>query len=122
MAKTILVVDDSNAQRMVLTMSLKNAEYDVLEARNGQEALDVLKKTAMINMIISDVNMPVMSGLEFAQQVKLMDIHKYTPILMLTTESADDKKNVAKNAGVKAWMTKPFAPSALLNAVAKLAK
>ena len=122
MSKTILVVDDSNAQRMVLKMSLEAAGYTVVEARNGQEALDILKKTAQINLIISDVNMPVMNGLEFAAQAKLQPIHKFTPILMLTAESADEKKNNAKESGVKAWMTKPFAPSSLISAVSKLAR
>lgn len=73
-------------------------------------------------MIISDVNMPNMNGLDFAQQVKSLDIHKFTPILMLTTESSEDKKDVAKKAGVKAWMTKPFAPAQLVKAVEKLIK
>ena len=122
MAKIILIVDDSNAQRMVLKMSLEGAGYDVIEARNGQEAIDILKKTSQINMIVSDVNMPVMTGLEFAQHVSTMDIHRFTPLLMLTTEYGADKKNIAKKAGVKAWMTKPFAPSQLISAVAKLAK
>ena len=122
MAKTVLIVDDSKSLRQVVSMALKGAGYDVIEAENGQEALKILNETAMINLIVSDVNMPIMNGLEFAQKVKGMDIHKYTPILMLTTESATDKKDTAKAAGVKAWMTKPFAPTALVNAAAKLAK
>ena len=122
MAKTILIVDDSNAQRMVLKMSLEDAGYNVLEARNGQEALDIIRKTAQINLIVSDVNMPIMNGLEFAAQMKLQPIHKFTPILMLTTESSDEKKSTAKQSGVRAWMVKQFAPSSLLNAVSKLAK
>lgn len=122
MAKTILIVDDSKSLRQVVAMALKGAGYDVIEAENGQEALKILGETAMINLIVSDVNMPVMGGLEFAQKVKGMDIHKYTPILMLTTESSTEKKDTAKAAGVKAWMVKPFAPTALVNAAAKLAK
>ena len=103
-------------------MALKGAGFDVLEADNGQEALKILNETSMINLIVSDVNMPVMNGLEFAQKVKTMDIHKFTPILMLTTENALDKKDTAKAAGVKAWMVKPFAPTQLVNAANKLAK
>lgn len=122
MGKTVLIVDDSNAQRMVLKMSLEGAGHTVLEARNGQEALEMLRKTAQVNLIVSDVNMPVMNGLEFAAKVKLEPIHKFTPVLMLTTESGDEKKNSAKESGVKAWMVKPFSPSSLLSAVTKLAK
>jgi two-component system, chemotaxis family, chemotaxis protein CheY len=122
MAKVVLVVDDSASLRTVVKMALTSAGYEVREAGNGQEALNILNETALINLIVSDVNMPVMNGLEFAQKVKAMDIHKFTPILMLTTESTDDKKDIAKAAGVKAWMTKPFAPTALVSAANKLAK
>lgn len=122
MAKTVLIVDDSASLRTVVSMALKGAGYEVKEATNGQEALDILNDTAMINLIVSDVNMPVMNGLEFAKKVKEMTIHKFTPILMLTTESAEEKKDTAKAAGVKAWMTKPFAPTQLVKAADKLAK
>ncbi len=122
MAKTILIVDDSKSLRQVVAMALKGAGHEVLEAENGQAALDILKQTTQISLIISDVNMPVMNGVEFARQVKVMDVHKFTPILMLTTESSEDKKDRAKEAGVKAWMVKPFSPTSLLNAVSKLAK
>ena len=122
MAKTVLIVDDSNSLRHVVRMALEAAGYEVLEAINGKEALEVLNKTAQINLIVSDINMPVMTGLEFAAAVKEMTIHKYTPILMLTTEMDELKKDKAKSFGVKAWMTKPFSPTSLVKAAEKLAK
>jgi two-component system chemotaxis response regulator CheY len=122
MAKTILIVEDSTSIRMIVGNVLKGAGYDVIEVTNGQEGLNVLNKTAQINMIITDINMPVMSGLEFAAKTKEMSIHKFTPILMLTTEISLEKKDLAKNLGVKAWMTKPFSPVQILKAVEKLAK
>jgi len=116
---TILIVDDSSSLRQVVTIALKGAGYDVIEAGNGQEGLAKLDGTK-INLIISDVNMPVMDGLTFATEVKKLPKYKFTPIIMLTTEAGDEMKNKGRAAGVKAWVVKPFKPDQMLNAVSKL--
>jgi two-component system chemotaxis response regulator CheY len=119
MGKTILVVDDSTSLRQVVSMTLNGAGHTTLEAENGQVALTLLDGRA-INMVICDVNMPVMGGIEFLKAAKELPNYKYTPVLMLTTESDESKKAAGKEAGAKAWMVKPFSPQQLLNAVAKL--
>ena len=119
MSKVILIVDDSASLRTIVKMALMGVGFEVLEARDGQAALDLLDGRP-IDIIVSDVNMPVMGGLEFATRVKLKSAYRFTPILMLTTEIDPSKKEVAKAAGVKAWMTKPFAPSSLISAINKL--
>ncbi len=118
MSKTIMIVDDSSSLRTVVKMALVAAGYSVVEASDGKEAL-ALMQGPLVNMIISDVNMPGMGGLEFAAKAKTMPGYKFIPILMLTTEISPLKKDVAKEAGVKAWMTKPFSPHSLINAVSK---
>ncbi len=119
MAKTILVVDDSASLRQVVKMALTGAGYNVLEAGDGQAALALLDGR-QINMVVCDVNMPVMNGIEFVRAAKALPAYKFLPILMLTTESQEEKKEQGKAAGAKAWMVKPFAPTQLVNAVAKL--
>jgi two-component system chemotaxis response regulator CheY len=119
MAKTILVVDDSASLRQVVKMALTGAGYNVLEAGDGQAALALLDGR-QINMVVCDVNMPIMNGIEFVKAAKALPAYKFLPILMLTTESQEEKKEQGKAAGAKAWMVKPFAPTQLVNAVAKL--
>ncbi len=119
MAKTILVVDDSASLRQVVAIALKGAGYDVLEAGDGKEGLAKLDGKK-INLIVSDVNMPNMDGLEMVQEVKKMAAYKFTPIIMLTTEAGADMKEKGKAAGVKAWVVKPFKPDQMLDAVSKL--
>ncbi len=119
MAKTILIVDDSASLRQVVSIALKGAGYDVLEAVDGKDGLSKLTG-AKINLIISDVNMPNMNGIEFVKSVKQMDNYKFTPIIMLTTESQEQMIQQGKEAGVKAWVVKPFKPEQMLDAVSKL--
>jgi len=119
MAKTILIVDDSSSFRQVVSMALKGAGYDVIEANDGQDALSKLDGRK-INLIVSDVNMPVMDGITFVSKSKELAAYKFTPVIMLTTESGDDMKAKGKAAGVKAWVVKPFQPPVLLDAVSKL--
>ncbi|PYE35176.1 two-component system chemotaxis response regulator CheY [Idiomarina fontislapidosi] len=120
MSKSILVVDDSPSVRQVVGLSLKNAGYQVVEAEDGMKALEALDGRRF-HLIISDVNMPIMDGLSFVKQLKQKDAYRFTPVLMLTTESGDDMKQAGKAAGVKAWLVKPFKPDVLLSAVSKLA-
>jgi two-component system, chemotaxis family, chemotaxis protein CheY len=119
MAKTIMIVDDSASMRQVVNIALSGAGYEVLEACNGQDALSKLTGVK-IHLIVSDINMPVMDGITFVKEVKRLDHYRFTPIIMLTTEMEQEKKQAAKDAGAKAWVTKPFQPPTLLAAVAKL--
>ena len=118
MASTVLVVDDSASLRLVVTMTLKAAGYDVLQAGDGREALTVLDGRK-IGMVVCDVNMPNMNGIEFVIAAKQIPAYKFMPILMLTTETQESKKAEGKAAGAKAWMVKPFSPTTLLSAVSK---
>ena len=119
MGKTILIVDDSATIRQVVGRTLKGAGYEVMEASDGKEALKKLDGKK-INLIISDVNMPNMDGITFVKEAKKLASYKFTPIIMLTTESQDSKKQEGQAAGAKAWVVKPFQPEQMLAAVAKL--
>ncbi len=119
MAKTVMVVDDSASLRAVVSMALKGAGYDVLEGADGKDALAKLDGRK-VNLIISDLNMPNMDGLSFLKAVKSLPGYKFTPFIMLTTESQESKMKEGQAAGAKAWVVKPFKPEQMLTAVAKL--
>ncbi len=119
MAKTVLIVDDSMSMRQVVRMALGSAGYDVIEAEDGRAALQKLDGKK-IHLIISDVNMPNMDGISVVKEVKASPNYRFTPIIMLTTESQEGKKQQGKSAGAKAWVVKPFRPEQLLTAVSKL--
>jgi two-component system, chemotaxis family, chemotaxis protein CheY len=119
MAKKILIVDDSSSVRTVARMALREKGYEVLEAANGQEALAKLD-SERCNLVISDVNMPVMDGITLLKEIKRHPNYKFTPVIMLTTEAGEDKKQEGRAAGAKAWITKPFQPQSLIDAVSKL--
>jgi two-component system, chemotaxis family, chemotaxis protein CheY len=122
MAKTVLVVDDSSSLRSLVRMSLTRAGYAVIEAADGKEGLTRLDQaTTKVHLIVSDVNMPNMDGISFVRQVKLHPKHKFIPVIMLTTEDEGAKMQQAKAAGARAWLTKPFNPPELLDAVSQLA-
>lgn len=119
MSKTILIVDDSTSFRQVVGMALKGAGYEIVEACDGKDALSKLDGRKY-HLIISDVNMPNLDGIGFVKAAKEIAAYKFTPIIMLTTVSGEDKKAEGKAAGVRAWVVKPFQPPVLLDAVAKL--
>ncbi|AKA85993.1 response regulator [Pseudomonas fuscovaginae UPB0736] len=119
MAKNVLVVDDSSSVRQVVGIALKSAGYDVIEASDGKDALSKLTGQK-VHLIISDVNMPNMDGITFVKEVKKLANYKFTPIIMLTTESQESKKAEGQAAGAKAWVVKPFQPAQMLAAVSKL--
>ncbi|WP_088290031.1 MULTISPECIES: response regulator [unclassified Kineosporia] len=119
MGKTILVVDDSASVRQVVGLALRGAGYDVIEGVDGVDALSKLDGRK-VHLIISDVNMPRMDGITFVKETKKLAAYKFTPIIMLTTESADGKKAEGQAAGAKAWVVKPFQPAQMLAAVSKL--
>jgi two-component system chemotaxis response regulator CheY len=119
MGKTVLIVDDSASIRQVVSITLKGAGYEVIEASDGNDALAKLTGQR-VHLMISDVNMPGMDGITFLKQVKTRPEYKFTPVIMLTTESAEAKKAEGQAAGAKAWVVKPFQPAQMLAAVAKL--
>jgi two-component system, chemotaxis family, chemotaxis protein CheY len=119
MTKTIMIVDDSASIRQVVSIALNSAGYKVIDACDGKDALSKLTGEK-IHLIITDVNMPLMDGIAFVREAKKLLDYKFTPMMMLTTETDEDKKMAGKEAGAKAWLTKPFQPATLLNAVSKL--
>ena len=119
MSKTILIVDDSASLRQVVGIVLRGAGYHLLEAGDGGEGLKALDGRK-VDLIISDVNMPVMDGISFVKEVKKLPSYRFTPIMMLTTETETAKKEAGRAAGARAWMTKPFVPAQMLTAVSKL--
>jgi two-component system, chemotaxis family, chemotaxis protein CheY len=119
MAKTILIVDDSASLRQVVSIALKGAGYDVIEACDGKDGLTKLRGQK-INLVISDVNMPNMDGITFVREMKKLPEFKFTPVIMLTTEGQESKKQEGQAAGAKAWVVKPFQPTQMLAAVGKL--
>ncbi|MBK6873953.1 MAG: response regulator [Kineosporiaceae bacterium] len=119
MGKTILIVDDSASVRQVVGIALRGAGYEVIEGVDGVDGLSKLDGTK-VHLIISDVNMPRMDGITFVREVKKLPAYKFTPIIMLTTESEERKKQEGQAAGAKAWVVKPFQPPQMLAAVSKL--
>jgi len=117
--KTILIVDDSTSLRAAVRIALDSAGYDVVEAADGQDALGKLDGRKL-HLVISDVNMPRLDGYGFVTAMKQKASYKYTPVVMLTTEDSAAKKERGREAGVKAWIVKPFQPPTLLNVVSKL--
>ena len=116
---TILAVDDSASMRQMVSFTLQGAGYDVVEASDGQEALEIAKAQSF-DLVLSDVNMPVMDGITLIKNLRTLDTYKFTPILMLTTESAGDKKQEGKAAGATGWIVKPFNPDQLVNTIKKV--
>lgn len=119
MSKTILTVDDSASIRQMVAMTLKSAGHQVLEAGNGAEGYD--KATANpVDAVITDLNMPVMNGIEFIRKYRQHPASKGVPIILLTTESDDELKRQAKEAGATGWIVKPFKQDQLLAVVRKV--
>lgn len=116
---TILAVDDSASMRQMVSFTLKGAGHDVVEASDGQEALNKAKGQKF-DLVISDVNMPVMDGITLIRELRALTEYKFTPLLMLTTESGDDKKSEGKTAGATGWIVKPFNPDQLLATINKV--
>ena len=116
---TILAVDDSASMRQMVSFTLKGAGYEVVEASDGKEALDKARGQ-QFDLVISDVNMPVMDGITLIKELRALTEYKFTPLLMLTTESGDDKKVQGKSAGATGWIVKPFNPDQLLATINKV--
>mgnify|MGYP000892634880 FL=1 len=125
MNKTILIVDDSATLRASVNFVLTDAGFEILQAKNGTEGLERLEESKRlgikIDMIISDINMPVMDGITFIKEVKKGDF-RFVPILILTTESENAKKMEGKAAGASGWLVKPFKPEQLVWVVKKFVR
>ena len=119
MGKTIFVVDDSRTIRQQLEFTLNKAGYTTKFAENGQDALDRLKREGAVDLIILDMNMPVMGGLEMLKNMQT-EAWRTIPVLVLTTQGDAERIAEARKIGAKAWMVKPFQVDVLLRAVAKL--
>ncbi len=118
MAK-ILTVDDSKTMREMVAFTLESAGHEVAQAEDGVEALSIAKGQSF-DLVITDINMPNMDGLTLIPELRALPAFKFAPILVLTTESAADKKTVAKEAGATGWIVKPFKPEDLLATIKKV--
>jgi len=121
MGKKILIVDDSESIREVVSFTLENAGHEVSKGIDGQDALKFLDKTKF-DLIITDLHMPNMNGIEFIKNVRANADYQFVPILFLTTESQKKKKMEAKEAGATGWIIKPFVPEKLLAAINKVVR
>jgi two-component system chemotaxis response regulator CheY len=116
MAKKIMTVDDSPTIRQMLGMALKGAGYEVVEAENGKDALSKLE-SEKVSMLITDLNMPEMNGIDLIRSVRQSPGLRFLPIIMLTTETQEAKRQAGKAAGASGWIVKPFKPEQLLKVV-----
>ena len=119
MSKTALIVDDSTTMRRMVGLTLRDAGFEVLEGANGREGLSRLD-SSVVDIIVTDVHMPVMDGFAMVQAVRERPKHRFTPILILTTEGGDDMKRRGKEAGASGWIVKPFNPRLLREVVCRL--
>jgi len=119
MTRTILTVDDSTSMRQMVKATLLSAGYGVVEAADGQEALDYARENS-VDLVISDVNMPRMDGITLIGELRRLPAYRLTPMLMLTTESSQEKKQEGKRMGATGWIVKPFNPVQLLATLKRL--
>jgi len=121
MAKKILIVDDSAAIRQSISFILQQEGYETVEAQDGLDAIQKLDAATAFDLIITDVNMPNLDGIGFIKKAREIAKFKFTPILVLTTESQGSKMNEGKEAGATGWIVKPFNADKLLGIVKKVA-
>ena len=120
MGKTVLVVDDSPTMRQMVAFTLSNAGFTVVEAGNGKEAMGKIGGGTKPDLVVTDLNMPEMDGITLIQEIRKNPALKFMPILMLTTESSDDKKEAGQAAGATGWVVKPFNPEQMLKVIQKV--
>ncbi len=121
MTKKFLVVDDSASMRQLVSSTIKDAGYEVLDAENGMDALSKLNN-GKFDMVITDLNMPDMDGIELIKKLRSLPDYRFIPIIMLTTESQEAKKQEGKQAGASGWIIKPFSSEKLLGVLKKFMK
>lgn len=119
MGKKIMTADDSPSVRQMVSFTLEQAGYEVVEAEDGVDALEKMKGE-QVDMLLTDLNMPNMNGIELIKEVRNLSQYKFMPIVLLTTESAGDKKMEGKKAGATGWIVKPFQQDKLLAVVKKV--
>jgi len=119
MAGVILAVDDSASMRQMVNFTLKGAGYEVVQAVDGVEALEYARQHS-VDLVLTDVNMPRMDGITLVKELRALPSYRYTPMLVLTTESSQDKKMQGKQAGATGWIVKPFNPDQLLATIARV--
>jgi two-component system, chemotaxis family, chemotaxis protein CheY len=120
MSKTALIVDDSPTMRQMVAFTLTNAGFTVVEAEHGKDAVNKVATAGKMDIVVTDLNMPEMDGITLIKELRKLSAFKFTPILMLTTESALEKKQAGKEAGATGWLVKPFNPETLLKTIAKV--
>lgn len=120
MSKTILAVDDSATMLQTISIALENAGHSVMTAKNGAEALERLKGDDKFHAIISDVNMPIIDGITLTGEIRKLPNRRFTPVIILTTESQMQKKEEGKKAGATGWIVKPFKPEHLVEVIKKV--
>lgn len=118
MSATILTVDDSKSIRQMVSFTLQQAGYQVVEAEDGKDALT--KLGPQVKLVLSDLNMPNLDGIGLIKEIRANPSYKFLPVIMLTTESQDDKKQAGRAAGATGWIVKPFNPDQLLAVVKKV--
>jgi two-component system chemotaxis response regulator CheY len=119
MVKRILAVDDSASMRQMVLFTLQGAGYEVLQACDGVEALD-MARTSTVDLVLTDVHMPRMDGITLVRELRTLPNYKFVPMLILTTESSQERKMDGKSAGATGWIVKPFNPPQLLATVARV--
>jgi two-component system, chemotaxis family, chemotaxis protein CheY len=119
MAKTILTVDDSASIRQMIKLTLSNAGYNVIEAGDGNQGLSTARSNT-VDLVLTDLNMPGMDGVSLTREIRKLQAYSGVPIILLTTESDDARKQAAKAAGATGWITKPFQPEQLLSVARKV--
>jgi len=120
MGKIALIVDDSPTMRQMVAFTLTNAGFTVVEAQDGKDAVDKVAGGGKMDIVVTDLNMPEMDGIALIKELRKLSAFRFTPILMLTTESAAEKKQAGKEAGATGWIVKPFNPEVLLKTIAKV--
>jgi two-component system chemotaxis response regulator CheY len=120
MSKIALVVDDSPTMRQMVAFTLTNAGFTVVEAEDGKDAVNKVAAGGIMDIVVTDLNMPEMDGITLIKELRKLASFKFTPILMLTTEAAVEKKAAGKEAGATGWIVKPFNPEVLLKTIAKV--
>ena len=120
MGKIALIVDDSPTMRQMVAFTLTNAGFTVVEAQDGKDAVNKVAGGGKMDIVVTDLNMPEMDGIALIKELRKLSAFRFTPILMLTTESAAEKKQAGKEAGATGWIVKPFNPEILLKTIAKV--
>lgn len=119
MSSTILAVDDSASMRRMVDITLKSAGYHVVQATDGVEALDFARGHS-VDLVLTDMNMPRMDGLTLLKELRGLPNYRHTPMLVLSTESSQEKKSAGRQAGATGWIVKPFNPEQLLATIARV--